>query len=112
MPDGPIDRREYVSALTTSRRRPTRSRTPTNTPLCSSPGTTTRRCRSANEEPWATWKRRVLWRATGSLDAPALRGAEGNVAAGEDTAVRFEHPGIGGVALDGEQAPAVDSGAT
>jgi hypothetical protein len=54
----------------------------------------------------------VLWRATGSLDAPALRGAEGNVAAGEDTAVRFEHPGIGGVALDGEQAPAVDSGAT
>ena len=36
--------------------------------------------------------------------------AEGNVAAGEDTAVRFEHPGIGGVALDGEQAPAVDSG--
>jgi len=34
------------------------------------------------------------------------------VAAGEDTAVRFEHPGIGGVALDGEQAPAVDSGGT
>lgn len=40
----------------------------------------------------------------------ALRGTVGNVAAPEETSVRFEHPGLEAVALDGERARTADAG--